>query len=60
MAFLFFVELKLIIVFRVFVNGGFVALRPLVSNPSDVIDDTFSQWKQPIVQQALYQVKYPC
>jgi len=33
-----------------------VALRPWVSNSFDVVDDTFSQWKQPIVQQALSQV----
>ncbi|KAE9611172.1 hypothetical protein Lal_00012079 [Lupinus albus] len=32
------------------------ALRPWVSNPFDVVDDTFSQWKQPIVQQALSQI----
>ncbi|XP_008232149.1 PREDICTED: uncharacterized protein LOC103331306 [Prunus mume] len=31
------------------------ALRPFVSRPSDIIDDSFSQWKQPIVQQALSQ-----
>ncbi|XP_075644517.1 uncharacterized protein LOC142615660 isoform X3 [Castanea sativa] len=31
------------------------ALRPIVSNP-DVVDDTFSQWKQPTVQQALSQI----
>ncbi|CAL0324369.1 unnamed protein product [Lupinus luteus] len=32
------------------------ALCPWVSNPFDVVDDTFSQWKQPIVQQALSQI----
>ncbi|XP_020235831.1 uncharacterized protein LOC109815494 isoform X2 [Cajanus cajan] len=32
------------------------ALRPWVSNSYDAVDDTFSQWKQPIVQQALSQV----
>ncbi|CAJ1948824.1 unnamed protein product [Sphenostylis stenocarpa] len=32
------------------------ALRPWVSNSFDVVDDTFSQWKQPIVQQALSQI----
>ncbi|KAK8589936.1 hypothetical protein V6N13_088740 [Hibiscus sabdariffa] len=32
------------------------ALRPVVSNLSDHVDDTFSQWKQPFVQQALSQI----
>ncbi|PON87476.1 Galactose-binding domain-like [Trema orientale] len=32
------------------------ALRPLVSSPSDIVDDNFSQWRQPIVQQALSQI----
>uniref|UniRef100_A0A0R0KH18 Uncharacterized protein n=1 Tax=Glycine max TaxID=3847 RepID=A0A0R0KH18_SOYBN len=32
------------------------SLRPWVSNSFDVVDDTFSQWKQPIVQQALSQI----
>ncbi|KAL2319377.1 hypothetical protein Fmac_028346 [Flemingia macrophylla] len=32
------------------------ALRPWVSNSFDSVDDTFSQWKQPIVQQALSQI----
>ncbi|XP_021829892.1 uncharacterized protein LOC110770086 isoform X1 [Prunus avium] len=32
------------------------ALRPSVSRPSDIVDDSFSQWKQPIVQQALSQI----
>ncbi|KAK7285495.1 hypothetical protein RJT34_20268 [Clitoria ternatea] len=32
------------------------ALRPWVSNSFDTVDDTFSQWKQPIVQQALSQI----
>ncbi|XP_061338809.1 uncharacterized protein LOC133285568 isoform X2 [Gastrolobium bilobum] len=32
------------------------ALRPWVNNPFDVVDDTFSQWKQPTVQQALSQI----
>ncbi|RYQ88100.1 hypothetical protein Ahy_B09g095505 isoform E [Arachis hypogaea] len=32
------------------------ALRPLVSNPFEIVDETFSLWKQPIVQQALSQV----
>ncbi|EXB70633.1 hypothetical protein L484_023818 [Morus notabilis] len=32
------------------------ALRPLVSSPSNIVDDNFSQWKQPIVQQALSQI----
>ncbi|PQQ04104.1 uncharacterized protein Pyn_20442 [Prunus yedoensis var. nudiflora] len=31
-------------------------LRPSVSRPSDIVDDSFSQWKQPIVQQALSQI----
>lgn len=31
------------------------ALRPLVSSPN-IVDDNFSQWKQPIVQQALSQI----
>ncbi|KAK9095691.1 hypothetical protein Scep_027160 [Stephania cephalantha] len=33
-----------------------VALRPPVSGPSDHVDDSFSQWKQPFVQQALSQI----
>lgn len=33
-----------------------LALRPTVSSPFDVVDESFSQWKQPIVQQALSQV----
>lgn len=36
----------------------FVALRPCVSSPFDIVDDTFSPWKQPIVQHALSQVIY--
>ncbi|KAH1082988.1 hypothetical protein J1N35_022749 [Gossypium stocksii] len=32
------------------------ALRPVVSSPSDHVDDTFSLWKQPFVQQALSQI----
>ncbi|KAM1229987.1 hypothetical protein ACFX2I_040199 [Malus domestica] len=32
------------------------ALRPSVSRPSDIVDDSFSPWKQPIVQQALSQI----
>ncbi|KAF5451858.1 hypothetical protein F2P56_026920 [Juglans regia] len=32
------------------------ALRPTVSSPFDVVDESFSQWKQPIVQQALSQI----
>ncbi|XP_039063491.1 uncharacterized protein LOC120208242 isoform X2 [Hibiscus syriacus] len=32
------------------------ALRPVVSSHSDHVDDTFSQWKQPFVQQALSQI----
>ncbi|XP_062098879.1 uncharacterized protein LOC133804752 isoform X2 [Humulus lupulus] len=32
------------------------ALRPLVSSPSEMVDDNFSQWRQPIVQQALSQI----
>ncbi|XP_020968410.1 uncharacterized protein LOC107617506 isoform X3 [Arachis ipaensis] len=32
------------------------ALRPLVSNPFEIVDETFSLWKQPIVQQALSQI----
>ncbi|KAI4356168.1 hypothetical protein L6164_000211 [Bauhinia variegata] len=32
------------------------ALRPSMSNPFDIVDETFSQWKQPIVQQALSQI----
>ncbi|KAK6243647.1 hypothetical protein QUC31_010056 [Theobroma cacao] len=32
------------------------ALRPFMSSPSDHVDDTFSQWKQPFVQQALSQI----
>ncbi|KAG2381063.1 uncharacterized protein HKW66_Vig0204360 [Vigna angularis] len=36
------------------------ALRPWVSNSFDVVDDTFSQWKQPIVQQALSQARAAC
>ena len=36
----------------------FVALRPIVSSSSDVVDDSFSQWKQPTVQQALSQVRH--
>ncbi|KAK9120349.1 hypothetical protein Syun_017966 [Stephania yunnanensis] len=33
-----------------------LALRPPVSGPSDHVDDSFSQWKQPFVQQALSQI----
>lgn len=33
-----------------------IALRPLLSNSFDAVDDSFSQWNQPIVQQALSQV----
>ncbi|GAU36316.1 hypothetical protein TSUD_353610 [Trifolium subterraneum] len=32
------------------------ALRPWLSNSFDVVDDSFSQWNQPIVQQALSQI----
>ncbi|CAL5195355.1 unnamed protein product [Lathyrus oleraceus] len=32
------------------------ALRPLLSNSFDVVDNSFSQWNQPIVQQALSQI----
>ncbi|XP_027334716.1 uncharacterized protein LOC113849198 isoform X2 [Abrus precatorius] len=32
------------------------ALRPWMTNSFDAVDDTFSQWKQPIVQQALSQI----
>ncbi|XWS58642.1 hypothetical protein CRYUN_Cryun08bG0052000 [Craigia yunnanensis] len=32
------------------------ALRPFIGSPGDHIDDTFSQWKQPFVQQALSQI----
>ncbi|KAK9144107.1 hypothetical protein Sjap_004010 [Stephania japonica] len=32
------------------------ALRPPVSGPSDHVDDSFSQWKQPFVQQAISQI----
>ncbi|XP_022718696.1 uncharacterized protein LOC111276964 isoform X3 [Durio zibethinus] len=32
------------------------ALRPFVCSPADHVDDTFSQWKQPFVQQALSQI----
>lgn len=32
------------------------ALRPLLSNSFDAVDDSFSQWNQPIVQQALSQI----
>ncbi|XP_030480176.2 uncharacterized protein LOC115697350 isoform X1 [Cannabis sativa] len=32
------------------------ALRPLVSSPSDMVDDNFSQWRQPMVQQAISQI----
>ncbi|KAG2411224.1 hypothetical protein I3760_Q020100 [Carya illinoinensis] len=32
------------------------ALRPTVNSPFDVVDESFSQWKQPIVQQALSQI----
>ncbi|XP_004510166.1 uncharacterized protein [Cicer arietinum] len=32
------------------------ALRPWVSNSFDVVDDSFSQWNQPVVQQALSQI----
>ncbi|XP_057457891.1 uncharacterized protein LOC130748668 isoform X2 [Lotus japonicus] len=32
------------------------ALRPWVSNSFDVVDETFSQWNQPIVQQAFSQI----
>lgn len=49
--------LKLLSLMLGFCSVGFlVALRPWVSNSFDVVDDTFSQWNQPIVQQALSQV----
>ncbi|KAJ4721404.1 Galactose-binding domain-like, Armadillo-type fold protein [Melia azedarach] len=32
------------------------ALRPSLSSASDHVDDSFSQWKQPFVQQALSQI----
>ncbi|KAI3983800.1 hypothetical protein MKX01_011508, partial [Papaver californicum] len=32
------------------------ALRPPVSSPSDHVEDSFSQWKHPFVQQALCQI----
>ncbi|KAJ7950647.1 Galactose-binding domain-like, Armadillo-type fold protein [Quillaja saponaria] len=32
------------------------ALRPCASSPYDIVDETFSQWKQPVVQQALSQI----
>lgn len=32
------------------------ALRPYVSSPTDHVDDSFHQWKQPFVQQALSQI----
>ncbi|XP_061997440.1 uncharacterized protein LOC133715099 isoform X1 [Rosa rugosa] len=32
------------------------ALRPSSSRPSDIVDDSFTQWRQPIVQQALSQI----
>lgn len=35
-----------------------IALRPTMSSPFDVVDESFSQWKQPIVQQALSQVTF--
>ncbi|KAJ0080342.1 hypothetical protein Patl1_23660 [Pistacia atlantica] len=36
------------------------ALRPSMSSCSDQVDDSFSQWKQPFVQQALSQVVFNC
>jgi hypothetical protein len=35
-----------------------IALRPTMSSSFDVVDESFSQWKQPIVQQALSQVTF--
>ncbi|XP_028765027.1 uncharacterized protein LOC114723053 isoform X2 [Neltuma alba] len=32
------------------------ALRPCVSGPFDIVDDTFSPWTQPVVQHALSQI----
>ncbi|XVE62395.1 hypothetical protein DITRI_Ditri06bG0115100 [Diplodiscus trichospermus] len=32
------------------------ALRPFVGSSADHVDDTFSQWKQPFIQQALSQI----
>ncbi|KAM7273540.1 hypothetical protein ACFE04_028204 [Oxalis oulophora] len=36
------------------------ALRPCVSSPSEHVDDKFSQWRQPYVQQAAMQTLVSC
>jgi hypothetical protein len=46
------------LMFGFFSVGLLIALRPWLSNSFDVVDDSFSQWNQPIVQQALSQVKF--
>jgi hypothetical protein len=46
------------LMFGFFSVGLLVALRPWLSNSFDLVDDSFSQWNQPIVQQALSQVKF--
>lgn len=45
-------------IFDFFLARFLVALRPWVSNSFDVVDETFSQWNQPIVQQAFSQVLF--
>lgn len=41
-------------------DAFFIALRPSMSSCSDQADDSFPQWIQPFVQQALSQVAYNC
>lgn len=36
----------------------FLVLRPPLSSPFDVVNDIFSLWKRPVVQQALSQVYF--
>ncbi|XP_054784251.1 uncharacterized protein LOC129291108 isoform X2 [Prosopis cineraria] len=38
------------------VQARLPALRPCVSSPFDIVDDTFSPWMQPVVQHALSQI----
>lgn len=44
--------------FLIYVNflSHFLVLRPPLSSPFDVVNDIFSLWKRPVVQQALSQV----
>lgn len=42
----------------VFHFSYFLVLRPPLSSPFDVVNDIFSLWKRPVVQQALSQVYF--